>query len=319
MRIELRPLSAGEVLDRTFQLYRARFAMFVGIATVAAAIQTGGSALVGAGGRWVLAHHRSSQFLTLWGSLSSVINLCVSLLAYSVVFAAITRAVLALHLDQPTGLSQAYREVWPRWFRYVRLSIATGFLAGWPFLLVVAAFAGEIALAPGIRSAHAAGMASTLFGFTMVEFLIAVPVCVWLLCRYALSCAACVEEDASVGASLKRSVALSKGLRWRVFLVLLLVYVLQLIVATAFMAPTFGILMHARGHMPIGLLIYELVVGFVVSSLLEPIYAIGLTVIYLDARTRKEGFDIELKMRGAEGGSGTPDLIAGGAPGLSLG
>ena len=85
MRIELRPLSAGEVLDRTFQLYRARFGMFVGIATVAAAIQTAGSALQSMGGHWVLAHHRNSQIVATWTSFSTLIGLCIALPCLTVI------------------------------------------------------------------------------------------------------------------------------------------------------------------------------------------------------------------------------------------
>src|SRR5690349_6399407 len=39
-RYDLRPLSTGEVLDRTFQLYRSRFVLFVGIALLPAAVST---------------------------------------------------------------------------------------------------------------------------------------------------------------------------------------------------------------------------------------------------------------------------------------
>jgi hypothetical protein len=316
MRIELRPLSAGEVLDRTFQLYRARFGMFVGIATVAAAIQTAGSALQSAGGHWVVAHHRSSRIVAIWGSISTLIGLCITLLALSVVCAAITRAVIALHREEPTGITQAYREVWPRWFRFVRLSIASGFLSLWPLLLVVATLAGEITLAPKYKTAQGAGLATTAFGFAALEFLVAIPACIWLLCRYALCVAACVNEDTTVRRSLKRSVELSKDLRGRIFLLLLLVYIVQIIFSGTLIAPTLVILARSRGHIPLGVTIYQLTIGFIAASLTTPIYAIGLTVIYLDARIRKEGYDIELMMQGA-GASANP--LAGESTGLSPG
>ncbi len=37
-QFDLRPLSTGEVLDRTFQLYRLRFALFAGLAILPAAV-----------------------------------------------------------------------------------------------------------------------------------------------------------------------------------------------------------------------------------------------------------------------------------------
>ena len=314
MRIELRPLSAGEVLDRTFQLYRARFGMFVGIATVAAAIETAGSALQSIGGHWILAHHRSSRIVAIWGSFSTLIGIGITLLSLSVVFAAITRAVIALHREESTGIAQAYREVWPRWFRFVRLSVASGFLSLWPLLLAMGMLVGEIALAPKYRTAQGAGLLTAAFGFTALEFLVAIPACVWLVCRYALCVAACVNEGTTVGRSLKRSVELSKDLRGRVFLLLLLIYIIQIIFSGTLIAPTLAILARSRGHVPLGVTIYQLTIGFIASSLTTPIYAIGLTVIYLDARIRKEGYDIELMMQGA-GARANP--LAGESTGLS--
>ena len=40
---ELRPLSLGEILDRTFTLYRKRFWLFAGLAVVSASVVTLGS------------------------------------------------------------------------------------------------------------------------------------------------------------------------------------------------------------------------------------------------------------------------------------
>jgi hypothetical protein len=41
------------------------------------------------------------------------------------------------------------------------------------------------------------------------------------------------------------------------------------------------------------------VAGFVVNTLIGPIYATGLTLFYYDQRIRNEGFDIEWMMRSA--------------------
>ncbi len=39
MDIELRPLRLAEILDRIFQLYRARFALFLGISAVTTIVE----------------------------------------------------------------------------------------------------------------------------------------------------------------------------------------------------------------------------------------------------------------------------------------
>jgi len=56
------------------------------------------------------------------------------------------------------------------------------------------------------------------------------------------------------------------------------------------------LLTRTPGHVPIGVTIYSLAVGFVISSLTMPIYGIGLTLFYYDARIRKEGFDVEWRL-----------------------
>jgi hypothetical protein len=295
MQIELRPLSTGEMLDRTFQLYRVRFGMFLGIATIAAAIRTFGGALQALAFHFLILNTNHHVLTTLWTSTASLVTVCIALLATSVVFAAVTRSVSALYLDQPTGIALAYREVWPRWLRYVQVTLVAGFLSGWPFLLLVSALVVEIVLASGRHDGSSVGRLAAV-GFTGFGVFIAIPICIWLLCRYALSNVACVVEGLPVRRSIQRSVALTKDLRGRVFVLLLLVYILQIIVALALTAPTFGAIFHSKGHVSVGITIYQLVAGFIVTALVSPLYGIGLTVLYLDARTRKEGFDIELMM-----------------------
>lgn len=305
MKLELRPLSAGEILDRTFQLFRARFGVFVGIATLGALIRTAGSALQTFTLRYLNHHGYGHAVAAIWTGSSMIASIATSLLAYSLVFAAITAVVTRLHFGNPTGVFEAYREIWPRWFRYVRLSVVMGFLSFWPMLLVVGFLGADIALAPRF-SARTAPLATGVFGFTMLGMLVVIPVCIWLLCRYGLAWAACVVEDLKVWRSLKRSVSLSKGFRWRVFLLFLLVYVVEMILAASLMAPTYVFLARAHGHYSVGMLAYQLALGFVVAALISPLYGIGLTVIYLDARIRKEGYDIELSMQQSAAVPGLP-------------
>lgn len=277
--------------------------MFMGIATVGAAIRTAGATLQTFSLRYLSSHGHGHGIAAVWSGSSMLVNSATSLLAYSLVFAAITAAVMALHLGRPTGIFDSYREIWPRWFRFVRVSIAVGFLALWPLIIVSGLLVAEIGMAPRV-SAQTAPFFARAFGFAMLEILVALPLCVWLLCRYALSWAACVVEDLKVWRSLKRSVLLSKGLRGRIFLLLLLVYVIEMILGASLMAPTFIFLVRAHGQLSMGMIAYQLALSFVVTALISPIYGIGLTVIYLDARIRKEGYDIELMMQQAADASG---------------
>src|SRR5436305_6058495 len=64
---ELRPLSLGELLDRTFSLYRSRFWPFAGIASMAAAVEV----VIAAIGR-VLVHHFTKDPGTLYAATAVV-------------------------------------------------------------------------------------------------------------------------------------------------------------------------------------------------------------------------------------------------------
>ena len=57
MDIELRPLRLAEILDRIFQLYRARFVLFLGIAGVSTIVELLWSLINLAEIRWMTRHH----------------------------------------------------------------------------------------------------------------------------------------------------------------------------------------------------------------------------------------------------------------------
>ncbi len=127
----LRPMSTGELLDRTFSLYRQHFKLFVGIAVVAQipyfAIQLGEIPLQGMRARSVIA----GAGLVL---LAAVVYLAT--LAASQGAAVI--AVSAVYLDQPTGIAAAYAKIRSRIAELVLIMVGTwiGVLFGFMLLLV---------------------------------------------------------------------------------------------------------------------------------------------------------------------------------------
>lgn len=293
MDITLRPLNLGEILDRTFQLYRARFLMFVGIASFAAAIDVlfralDAAALLAAASR----HIASASFGALAG-LMSLVSAGVVLLALALTLAATTRAVTALYLGTKTGIIQAYSEVRRHWFRYVLVNLCAFLLAWLPAILIFIVF-----IAAGITFFRTAGL---FFLVAMVVALFATaPLGIWMMLRYSLANTACVFEEIGTRKALRRSVLLSKGSRGRIFVALLVVVVAQSILGLVLVSPEMGVLIVRGGqfgHLPILATVYNLVVGFFSNSLCMPLYGIVLTLFYYDARIRKEGFDVEWMMQ----------------------
>lgn len=230
-------------------------------------------------------HRWSAEFsapgpAAVWQGACSLLDVYVALLAYALPLAAMTFATAALLRGKHIGMATSYLQVWPRAFCYLRLSAVAALGMTWPLLALLVAFAAWQAWAmPGAVS----------WPWLLLEYLIAIPACIWLLCRYALCMTVCVVEKQGIAASMRRSVRLSEGLRLKIFLLVLLVYVLSMVFRFAASVPVLEAFPHLPGHLPLAARVYELVTGFVLTLLSVPIYGIGLMMIYMDARIRKDG------------------------------
>ena len=94
--------------------------------------------------------------------------------------------------------------------------------------------------------------------------------------------------------SIKRSALLSKGSRFRVFLIYR-VFVLF----AGVLGAVVGALAGGIGSLipnPVLRLVPIYVAGFVVGVLTGPLATIGLALVYYDERVRKEAFDLQLMM-----------------------
>ena len=105
MDIELRPLRLAEILDRIFQLYRARFTLFLGIAGVSTILELLWNVLQMAEVRWLIKHHLARQ----WASTVSTIPAWAVLFAAAALcLAATNRAVAAIYDGEPTSIVKAF-------------------------------------------------------------------------------------------------------------------------------------------------------------------------------------------------------------------
>jgi hypothetical protein len=150
-----------------------------------------------------------------------------------------------------------------------------------------------------------------LFPLLALLYLAILVYTVWIMLRFAVAYPACVEEDLTAWASLKRSVSLTCGAKGRIFLVLLVVYAivyaaelvcilvfLALAAAAAFIAISAHV---AAGSAPffilvgLGVLVYMLIVAACVL-LSYAAFTTSLAVIYHDQRVRKDGLAAEPRL-----------------------
>lgn len=116
MTTPLRPMNLGEILDRTFQIYRSRFLVFVGIAAVPALAMM---AVEIADGSWL---HASTSLQTSQRGRESLWNFAHSLMLYHVsaflgllVLPALVHVASCAILDKATSFRAALQLVAARW------------------------------------------------------------------------------------------------------------------------------------------------------------------------------------------------------------
>jgi hypothetical protein len=305
METTLRPMSLGELLDRTAQLYRTHFLLFVGISAVYAGVllvlnllQIGLTELLKA------MHMGGQQLWVTFGFL--LLILPVTVIAAGAAVAANNRAVAWVNVGQPATIRGAYKSILPRLWSYLWLMFLTTVIILTPFIVIYGGFLlfmwkyGAFNLAKTQKADPYAVM--VIGGVSILFFILIVAWIVYAILmglRYSLAVPASVVENLKARKAMRRSIELSKGSRGRIFLLGLMISFIQL--GLVAISQGFFILAAFKNHMvlPVWAQILQQFVGFLTSSFIGPMYATGLTLFYYDQRIRKEGYDIEWMMEAA--------------------
>ncbi len=309
METNLRPLTLGEILDRTAELYRSNFLLLAGISSIYSGLLLV-LAMVQIGVQRAFSGTPLNAYLIAGAVIGILLILLLSLVSGGVAVAANTRAVGWLHLGEPATIRTAYSAILPRARRFVWLITLIYFLAWFPCFVVYAAYAVLLFYyihTKGLLTPHGAPTmdqasalvlvgASAVFVFLLLAFGI---YGVIMTLRYSLAVPACAVEDLKPRAAIRRSVQLSKGSRGRIFLLGLLTLIIQLGL-TGITQGTFIVLQlrHKEG-LPLWVSVLQQLFAFLTNTFVGPIYATGFTLFYYDQRVRKEGFDIEHMMHAA--------------------
>ena len=287
------PMGLGSILDATLSLYRNNFRLFLGVTSIYFIL------IVSQEGVVVFLLEISS---TLW--LDNVISDMDSLLDNVVYMLTVGVLVIAssdIYLGKPITSRIALRRFRYRFFTY----LGSSFLYLLPFAILTL---------DSISGSRSMGLLTLL----SLPFLYAFYI-VWVFYGPVI-----LLEKMTSAQSFGRSRDLVQGIWRRVFGIVLAIILLDLamyyILGNSFgvVLALFGIIGDGSVMETIGdlfslryedmrptsletLIMYIVYLGAETFTL--PIYAIGVTLLYLDLRIRKEGFDIEMRARNS------PDLM----------
>ncbi len=287
--LDLRPLSLGEILDRTFSLYRKNFLLFLGITALphllvlalnlAEMMMTQIPAVPTPSPVEQLQSRSVSGGLLAFGIVGLFVGLFVYLVAYLFAQGGTVYAVSELYLGRQTSIGVSLR----------RMRGQLGSLFGVILLNGLAVMGAALFLIiPGI----------------------------YLACRLITCVPAALLEDLGPRASLERSFRLTKGSAGRAFVIFLLYFIMLYAAILLFMFPFLfmaGLSAKEPGMMRMWLSLSQ-VGNFVAGVLVNPFLTIATAVFYYDLRVRKEAFDLQLMMNPSgttpTGPAGVPTMLS---------
>ena len=287
--VDLRPLSLGEILDRTFSLYRRNFVLFLGIAAL-------------------------PQFLVL------AVNLAQTLFTKLPAMSRVPTPTEQLQGPMSSGLfAFGFGGVVVGGVIYLVVYV---FAQGGTVYAVSELYLGR-QTSIGASLSHVRGHLWSLFWVVILNFLAIMGGMIFLIipgiyvaCRLITCVPAALLEDLGARASLERSFRLTKDNAGRAFVIYLLYIILAWAAASLLTWPFAAALVSAKNDpqmMRIWLVVIQ-VGSFFGNVLVAPILTIATAVFYYDLRVRKEAFDLQLMMNpggAATGGpAGVPTMLS---------
>jgi hypothetical protein len=304
------PISLGQALDRIWKTLSRRFKQFVQMGTIPAgalllmyAVMFGALFMIG-----VFPPHKGTppdpkQMTSVFFPIMALAFIPM-MIVYALFEGAASSAALATIRGTSSSFSEAYGAAWKRLGRLIWLMILRALCIALPIVLVVGVMGGSIALAAfgGGANSHP-GMAFVLVPLLVLGYLGAVVYAVWMYLRLALAVPACLDEELTAWEALKRSDALTRGVKRRMFLVVLVLYAINCAAVIVLEMAGFVIeavitlaasLMHVHLTEPwigvgVGFLAVALIGAFLLYMTLSwASYAITFSVLYDDQRLRNE-------------------------------
>ena len=276
-RASLQPMGFMDILDTVFSLYRNHFRLILSICAVYFIFTLGVNLFTGISTFFFESSGELSIMIAI-GPVAAWITIVVTLFSVG----ALLFAGAQIYLGREITAGAAFRQVTLRFFPYLG-----------SFLLWI--------LIVGL-------LAITVIG---------IPFAIYFVTRWGFYAQAVLIEGTSATNALKRSRELVRGTWWRVFGIMLAIFLLVFMIQTVlqfFLLLAFGFTevisdeggvleMFRRMFAPEltawdGLIAYVIqsFINDVVDSLMLPLTPIGITLLYFDQRIRKEGFGTEIRV-----------------------
>jgi hypothetical protein len=321
MAVDLRPLTLGELLDRSFSLYRTHLPTFVALMLPVAAVNAVVSTLAQVI-RSAAAAPRASPspelIATLVGAMGLLMVLVVALIFVQVIsFAMVSAAASSAYLGEPASARDAFAAVRPAvgsvsWLAVLVLVRVFGaFMVGAMCVLAVSVLA--TAAGPRLGAAGVAlGTAAALGVLVLTALAVA-----FLMLRYSLAVAAWVNEALTASDALGRSVELLRGQLPRALVIMVFGVIISQVAGLILQGPFViaGVVAGPDTPLGFGLTIAGALAASMASAVALPLTTVAFAVLYFDARVRHEAFDLELLIDAidpdARAGAAAPTMVLG--------
>jgi hypothetical protein len=291
----LRPLGVGDVLDRTFNVYRSKPLVFIALSAIwylllvlvvivlAAAIFAGSLAAFARQTTTPSPEVAAGAIIGIIGFV--IVAVVVAILLLAAQSAALVDAAARRYLAKPATIGESFRAGLSAAGRLFVAGLVVFFAiaALWLVVFAVAAIVGLVVRSPeiGILLAGLGAIVAIVGTFYLAASWLVAPVIV-------------VVEKMGPIAALSRSWRLSSGNRWRIIGIQALLGILNLVLSVL-IGGVFGGLTAASQPGQLGVTtVIENLVNFASTIIWAPVEWIAFTVLYYDLRVRKEAFDLQL-------------------------
>jgi len=319
MKFEIGAMSIGDMLDRGLKLLWARFGAFYAITFIMLLPILIFELLIPDlvipdiplqprdpnDQEQVLKYLQEMLIIMGQTLLLAILQLILVLLATAVTL----HVTVGEYIDRRVGVGEAFGHLLRRFGALLGSSILAWLVVALSFLLCIL---------PGIVLAVVGGPFGAFL--TLVLIILAVVVGFMVAIWYLFVPQVVVLEGAAGVGALARSKELTEGFRWRIFGMMLLLFLIRigLLIVSSLLSmlipPAKQILagnVLRQEIIPTNYVIYVVLV-FMLDVVVQSYATVCWTLFYLDLRIRKEGFDLELM---AQQGQGPPA----GLPGMQAG